>query len=78
MKKEGVIFETDCKIGKDINIENIINENDAVILACGSKMPRLKWETRRYSFCDGFLPQQIERKKFWKSIVFLPKENTSL
>ena len=65
MKQEGVIFETDCKIGKDINIENVINENDAVILACGSEMPRdLEIPGRNLEgihFAMDFLPQQNRR-----------------
>jgi len=65
MKQEGVIFETECKIGKDIRTENVINDNDAVILACGSEMPRdLDIPGRNLEgihFAMDFLPQQNRR-----------------
>ena len=65
MKQEGVIFETECKIGKDIRTENVINNNDAVILACGSEMPRdLDIPGRNLEgihFAMDFLPQQNRR-----------------
>ena len=65
MKQEGVIFETECKIGKDIKTENVINDNDAVILACGSEMPRdLDIPGRNLEgihFAMDFLPQQNRR-----------------
>ncbi len=65
MTQEGVIFKTDCKIGKDITIEKVINTNDAVILACGAEMPRdLEIPGRDLEgihFAMDFLPQQNRR-----------------
>ncbi len=65
MKKEGVIFRTECKIGKDITIEKLIKSNDAVILACGAEMPRdLEIPGRALEgihFAMDFLPQQNRR-----------------
>ena len=40
MKEEGVIFKTGCSIGKKIKAQDILNEFDAVILACGASSPR--------------------------------------
>jgi glutamate synthase (NADPH/NADH) small chain len=46
-KKEGVIFKTSVEAGKDIAIDKIISENDAVCLATGSRVARdLKIEGR--------------------------------
>lgn len=40
MKEEGVKFVTSCEVGKDISMETIRKESDAVILAIGSTKPR--------------------------------------
>ncbi len=65
MTQEGVIFKTGVKIGRDITIEDVINHNDAVILACGAEMPRdLEIPGRNLEgihFAMDFLPQQNRR-----------------
>ena len=65
MKREGVNFQTDFKIGKDIKLKKLINENDAVILACGAEMPRdLNIPGRNLEgvhLAMDFLPQQNRR-----------------
>lgn len=40
MKEEGVEFKTGVDVGKDIKAEQILNEFDRVILACGASNPR--------------------------------------
>lgn len=40
MKQEGVRFITDTNVGADIPAEKILEEYDAVVLACGSKKAR--------------------------------------
>lgn len=40
MKAEGVKFELSKDIGKEISAEEILNQYDAVVLACGAKKPR--------------------------------------
>lgn len=40
MQIEGVTFKTNVNIGKDIHIKNLIDSNDAVILAGGCEKPR--------------------------------------
>jgi glutamate synthase (NADPH/NADH) small chain len=37
---EGIKFKTNINIGKDITLAQLKKENDAVCLACGSKVPR--------------------------------------
>ncbi len=40
MEEEGVEFKTGVNVGKDIKAEQILNEYDRVILACGASNPR--------------------------------------
>ncbi|MES0490067.1 MAG: glutamate synthase subunit beta [Leptospirales bacterium] len=40
MKAEGITFTTNANIGVDIAIEKLQKENDAVVLTCGSTIPR--------------------------------------
>ena len=40
MSKEGVNFKTGVNVGKDISIDEIKNQYDAVVLAGGSEHPR--------------------------------------
>ncbi len=40
MSKEGVVFECNVKIGEDITVKKLLNDFDAVVLACGSEQPR--------------------------------------
>lgn len=40
MAEEGVIFKTGCDVGKKVKTEEILNEFDAVVLACGASNPR--------------------------------------
>ncbi len=40
MEKEGVEFKCNSHIGSDINVEDIVKNYDAVVLACGSEEPR--------------------------------------
>jgi glutamate synthase (NADPH) small chain len=50
MEQEGVVFVTGVNAGVDIKAEKIINDNDAVCLAGGSRVPRdLKIEGRELS-----------------------------
>ena len=40
MSKEGVVFECNVKVGEDITVKKLLNDFDAVVLACGSEQPR--------------------------------------
>ncbi len=40
MKKEGVKFVTNADIGKNYPVQDLLNNFDAVVLACGAKKPR--------------------------------------
>lgn len=40
MEEEGVVFQTNTCIGKDIEMEQLISDFDAVLLTCGSTVPR--------------------------------------
>lgn len=40
LEGEGVVFQYNTEAGKDISIEELDKEYDAVVLACGSKNPR--------------------------------------
>ena len=65
MSKEGVIFKTGVNVGKDISIDEIRNQYDAVVLAGGSEYPRdLPVDGRELDgvhFAMDFLPQQNRR-----------------
>lgn len=40
MAMEGVVFKTNIEVGKNIDAQLILNENDAIIMATGSTWPR--------------------------------------
>lgn len=40
MRKEGVKFQCNVKIGQDVPINKILKDFDAIVLACGSEQPR--------------------------------------
>ncbi len=62
MKLEGTKFVYNTQIGKDISVKEIDEQNDAVIIACGSKKPRnLQIQGRHYKgihYAMDFLTQQ--------------------
>lgn len=40
MKQEGITFEVDVNVGKDVKAELLLKEYDRVVLACGASEPR--------------------------------------
>ncbi|MCR4604841.1 MAG: glutamate synthase subunit beta [Eubacterium sp.] len=40
MEEEGVVFKTNCDVGKDVDVKEIKKEFDAVVMCCGAKQPR--------------------------------------
>jgi glutamate synthase (NADPH/NADH) small chain len=40
MEEEGIIFRTNCNVGKDIKATEILKDYDKVVLACGASNPR--------------------------------------
>ena len=40
MEEEGVVFKTGTDVGKDITLDELQKDHDAVILCCGAKKPR--------------------------------------
>lgn len=40
MEDEGIVFRTNCNVGKDVKGEEILKEFDRVILTCGASNPR--------------------------------------
>ena len=65
MQAEGVMFRPNWHIGKDLPTRQLIDDFDAVILACGSEHPRdLSVPGRELNgvhFAMEFLPQQNKR-----------------
>ncbi|MEX2465950.1 MAG: glutamate synthase subunit beta [Gemmatimonadota bacterium] len=65
MEAEGVVFRTSCEIGKDLDVEALMREYDAVVLAGGAEHPRdLEVPGRNLDgvhFAMDFLTQQNRR-----------------
>ena len=40
MAAEGIIFKTNCEVGKNISADQVVQEYDAILLAVGSICPR--------------------------------------
>ena len=40
LEEEGVVFKTGCDVGKDVSLDELKKEYDAVVLCCGAKKPR--------------------------------------
>jgi len=40
MSSEGIVFKTNVDVGKTIDAKELLYENDAVLLAVGSTLPR--------------------------------------
>ncbi|MCR5107614.1 MAG: glutamate synthase subunit beta [Lachnospiraceae bacterium] len=40
MEEDGIVFKTGINVGVDCDIQKLIKEYDAIILCCGSKLPR--------------------------------------
>lgn len=40
MEEEGIVFRTNCNVGKDIKAGEILRDYDKVVLACGASNPR--------------------------------------
>lgn len=40
MEEEGIVFRTNCNVGKDIKAGEILKDYDKVVLACGASNPR--------------------------------------
>jgi len=64
MKAEGVNFEFSKDIGRDVSAEEILNQYDAVVLACGAKKPRAlgigEEETGNVFFAVDFLTESTK------------------
>ena len=55
MAAEGIMFKTNCEIGKDVTPADLKNDYDAVLLATGSTWPRdLKLEGKIESLIHSF------------------------
>ena len=65
MEKDGVVFKTNTEIGKDIAADELVRNNDAVVLAGGSTIPRNLnipgRELKGIHFAMDFLKQQNKR-----------------
>src|ERR1700742_886371 len=65
MEKDGVVFKPNTEIGKDIAVDELVKNNDAVVLAGGSTIPRnLNIPGREFKgihFAMDFLKQQNKR-----------------
>jgi len=66
MEAEGVIFKTNVNVGKDITTKQLQTDFDAIVLACGSEVPR-----------DLPLPGR-ELKGVYFAMEFLGKNNKSV
>jgi glutamate synthase (NADPH/NADH) small chain len=65
MAAEGVTFRTNCEVGKDVTIDELLAQHDAVVLAGGAEWPRnLDVEGRDLNgiqYAMDFLTQQNKR-----------------
>ncbi len=65
MEKEGIVFEQNVLVGKDISTRYLMNHFDAVVLTCGARKPRdLDVPGRELTgifFAMDFLTQQNKR-----------------
>ena len=65
MMEEGVTVFTNINVGADLSVEDLLNQNDAVIFSGGAEMPRdLPIKGRHLEgveFAMDFLPQQNKR-----------------
>ncbi len=65
MKEEGIHFQVSANIGKDITVEQLRKENDAVVLATGSTIPRdlpiAGRDAKGVHFAMDFLTQSTKR-----------------
>ncbi|WP_295768553.1 glutamate synthase subunit beta [uncultured Mucilaginibacter sp.] len=65
MEEDGVVFQCNTEIGKDISMEDLSRNNDAIVLAGGSTIPRnLPIPGREFNgvyFAMEFLKQQNKR-----------------
>ena len=65
MEKDGVVFKTNVEVGKDIAADELVRNNDAVVLAGGSTIPRNLpipgRELKGIHFAMDFLKQQNKR-----------------
>jgi len=65
MEKDGVVFKCNTEVGKDIAADELVRNNDAVILAGGSTIPRNLnipgRELKGIHFAMDFLKQQNKR-----------------
>ena len=87
MKKEGVIFKCNVRIGQDINLNQLNKDFDAVVLACGSEEPRdlnipgrelngihfaMDFLTRQNRLCEGdFIDSQDSISARGKHVVVI-------
>ncbi len=65
MEEEGVLFECNANVGVNVNINSLLRENNAVVLALGSTIPRgldiPGNEFKGVHFAMDFLKQQNKR-----------------
>jgi glutamate synthase (NADPH/NADH) small chain len=65
MEKDGIVFKYNANVGKDISAEELVRNNDAVVLAGGSTIPRNLpipgRELKGIYFAMDFLKQQNKR-----------------
>jgi glutamate synthase (NADPH/NADH) small chain len=65
MEKDGVVFKCNTEVGKDVNADELVRTNDAVVLAGGSTIPRdlpiPGRELQGIHFAMDFLKQQNKR-----------------
>lgn len=65
MQAEGVVFRPNRHIGKDIPVQTLLDESDAVVLAGGAELPRdlpvPGRDLKGVHFAMEFLPQQNKR-----------------
>jgi glutamate synthase (NADPH/NADH) small chain len=65
MEKDGVVFKLNCEVGKNVAADELVRNNDAVVLAGGSTIPRNLnipgRELKGIHFAMDFLKQQNKR-----------------
>jgi glutamate synthase (NADPH/NADH) small chain len=74
MEEEGITFLTNTAVGTDISLEEIYEQYDAVILACGAKKERMP-AVEGISETAGVIPAVTFLKETTKALPSLPEIN---
>jgi glutamate synthase (NADPH/NADH) small chain len=82
MEEEGIVFKCNANVGVNVSINDLLREYNAIVLACGSTIPRdlnvTGRELKGIHFAMDFLKQQnkrIAKRDFSEEDIFATKKN---